>query len=134
MPDHYIFRMLYSRGVSLDKLGIPQDIAIRVNLASAGVWWLTFSFFTWARLHPRHARKPLPAGETYTSVGFRQLRQTMREIGRFPETLKFLGRFLDGYVLSLDAIFFRLQHDGGGDGHPWGDSDSFLYLHGSNTR
>src|SRR5512142_2155018 len=93
-----------------DKLGIPTELAIRVNLASAGVWWLTFSFFTWARLHPRHARKPLPAGETYTSVGFRQLRQTMREIGRFPETLKFLFAYFlynDGIqtVISVSSTF-----------------------------
>ena len=24
-PDHYIFRMLYSQGVSLDSLGVPQS-------------------------------------------------------------------------------------------------------------
>src|SRR5512140_801053 len=51
------------------KLGIPAALAIRINLASAGIWWLTFSFFTWARLHPRHARRSLPAGETFASVG-----------------------------------------------------------------
>ncbi len=93
-----------------DKLGIPTELAIRVNLASAGVWWLTFSFFTWARLHPRHARKPLPAGESYTSVGFKQLGQTMREIRRFPETLKFLGAYFlynDGIqtVISVSSTF-----------------------------
>lgn len=93
-----------------DKLGIPTELAIRVNLASAGVWWLTFSFFTWARLHPRHARKPLPAGETYTSVGFKQLGQTMREIRQFPETLKFLGAYFlynDGIqtVISVSSTF-----------------------------
>src|SRR5512140_2431950 len=93
-----------------NKLGIPTELAIRVNLASAGIWWLTFSFFTWARLHPRHARKPLPAGETYTSVGFKQLRQTVREIRHFPETLKFLGAFFlynDGIqtVISVSSTF-----------------------------
>ncbi len=93
-----------------DKLGIPTELAIRVNLASAGIWWLTFSFFTWARLHARHARKPLPSGETYTSVGFKQLRQTMREIGHFPETLKFLFAYFlynDGIqtVISVSSTF-----------------------------
>ena len=37
-----------------DRLGIPTELAIRINLASAGIWWLTFSFFTWVRLQPRH--------------------------------------------------------------------------------
>ena len=30
-------------------------LAVRINLASAGVWWLGWSFLTWARLRPRHA-------------------------------------------------------------------------------
>jgi len=83
-----------------DKLGLPTELAIRINLASAGVWWLTFSFFTWARLHPRHARRPLPSGETYSTIGFKQLGQTIREIRQFPETLKFLG----AYFLYNDGI------------------------------
>ncbi len=83
-----------------DQLGIPSELAIRINLASAGVWWLTFSFFTWARLRPRHARRPLPRGETYASAGFKQLWGTIKEVRRFPETLKFLG----AYFLYNDGI------------------------------
>ncbi len=93
-----------------DRLGLPTDLAIRINLASAGVWWLTFAFFTWARLRPRHARRPLPTGETYTSIGFKQLGQTMREVRHFPETLKFLGAYFlynDGIqtVISVSSTF-----------------------------
>jgi UMF1 family MFS transporter len=92
------------------KLGVPTELAIRINLASAGVWWLTFSFFTWQRLRPRHARRPLPLSETYVSVGFKQLVQTIREIRRFPETLKFLGAFFlynDGIqtVIAVSSTF-----------------------------
>ncbi len=83
-----------------DRFGLPAELAIRINLASAGIWWLTFAFFTWARLHPRHARRSLPVGETYTSIGFKQLGQTIREVRRFPETLKFLG----AYFLYNDGI------------------------------
>lgn len=93
-----------------DKLGIPTGLAIRLNLASAGVWWLGFSFFTWARLHPRHARRPLPTGETYTSIGFKQLGRTIQEVRHFPETLKFLGSFFlynDGIqtVIAVSSTF-----------------------------
>ncbi len=92
------------------KLGVPDGLAVRVNLASAGVWWLTFSFFTWERLRPRHARRSLPAGETYASAGFKQLWRTVREIGHFPETLKFLGAYFlynDGIqtVISVSSTF-----------------------------
>ncbi len=92
------------------QLGVPTGLAIRINLASAGIWWLSFSFFTWARLHPRHARRALPAGETFASIGFKQLRQTIREIRHFPETLKFLGAFFlynDGIqtVIAVSSTF-----------------------------
>ena len=83
-----------------DKIGIPTDLAVRINLASAGIWWLTFSFFTWARLRQRQAAKQLPEGETYVRVGFKQLWSTIREIKNFPETLKFLG----AYFLYNDGI------------------------------
>ncbi len=83
-----------------ERLGVPTGLAIRINLASAGIWWLSFSFFTWLRLRPRHARRQLPSGETYTSVGFKQLWSTIRQLKNFPETLKFLG----AYFLYNDGI------------------------------
>ncbi|MDO9302690.1 MAG: MFS transporter, partial [Anaerolineales bacterium] len=83
-----------------DKLGIPGDLAVRINLASAGIWWIGFSFFTWARVRPRHAVHVLPKGETYVSVGFKQLWHTLREVKNFPETLKYLL----AYFLYNDGI------------------------------
>jgi UMF1 family MFS transporter len=83
-----------------DKVGIPTDLAIRINLASAGVWWLSFSFFTWQRLHPRHAAKKLPSRASYLSVGFKQLIGTIKEMRNFPET----ARFLLAYFLYNDGI------------------------------
>ena len=83
-----------------DKLGVPQPLAIRINLASAGIWWLSFSFFTWVRLRARHAVKQLPKGETYARVGFRQLWSTVKEMKNFPETLKYLL----AYFLYNDGI------------------------------
>jgi UMF1 family MFS transporter len=93
-----------------EKIGIPKDLAVRINLASAGLWWLGFSFFTWARLRKRHAVHPLPAGETYVSVGFKQLWSTLRQIRNFPETLKFLLAYFlynDGIqtVIAVSATF-----------------------------
>jgi len=56
-----------------DKLGLSSALVARISLASAGVWWLGFSLFTFTRLRPRHAIRPLPQGETYFSIGFKQL-------------------------------------------------------------
>ena len=83
-----------------EDIGVPGDLAVRINLASAGLWWLGFSFITWARLRPRHAARPLPPGETYVSVGFKQLGKTFREMKNFPETLKYLL----AYFLYNDGI------------------------------
>ena len=73
-----------------DKIGVPGDLAVRINLASAGIWWLGFSFITWTRLRARRAARALPAKETYASIGFKQLRKTLSEVNHFPETLNFL--------------------------------------------
>ncbi|MFZ5886220.1 MAG: MFS transporter [Chloroflexota bacterium] len=83
-----------------ENLGVPGDLAVRINLASAGVWWLGFSFLTWTRLRPRHAARALPPGETYVSIGFKQLSKTFREVKHFPETIKYLV----AYFLYNDGI------------------------------
>ena len=83
-----------------EDLGVPGDLAVRINLASAGIWWMGFSFLTWSRLRPRHAARPLPSGQTYLSIGFKQLGNTFREIKHFPETLKYLL----AYFLYNDGI------------------------------
>jgi MFS transporter, UMF1 family len=90
-----------------ETLGVPTGLAVRINLASAGVWWLGWSLITWARLR---ARRALPEGATYASIGFRQLGQTLRELRHFPETLKFLLAYFlynDGIqtVIAVAATF-----------------------------
>ena len=93
-----------------ERLGVPTGLAIRINLTSAGLWWLGFSFITWARLRPRHAARKLPAGETYLSIGFKQLGHTLKDIKNFPETLKYLLAYFlynDGIqtVIAVSATF-----------------------------
>lgn len=93
-----------------EDLGVPEELAVRINLASAGIWWLGFSFLTWSRLRPRHAARQLPAGENYASIGFKQLRKTFSEVKHFPETLKFLLAYFlynDGIqtVIAVASIF-----------------------------
>ncbi len=56
-----------------DSLGLSGAMVARISLASAGVWWLGFSMVTFKLLRSRHTAKPLPAGETYLTIGFSQL-------------------------------------------------------------
>jgi len=93
-----------------ESLGVATDLAVRINLASAGIWWLGWSFFTWARLPRMRAHRPLPQNQTYLSVGFKQLRSTLRDLKHFPETLKFLLAYFlynDGIqtVIAVAATF-----------------------------
>ncbi|MBI4671300.1 MAG: MFS transporter [Chloroflexi bacterium] len=81
-------------------LGISEGMAVRISLASAGVWWLLFSQITFRTLRPRHAVRQIPPGETLFSIGFKQLGNTFRQIRQFPETV----RFLIGYLIYNDGI------------------------------
>jgi len=104
-----------------ESLGVPTGLAVRINLASSGLWWLGFSLFTWTRLQSRHSHRELPAGENYISIGFRQLSSTLREIGHYPETLKYLLAYFlynDGIqtILSVSATFAAAPVINGGVG------------------
>jgi MFS transporter, UMF1 family len=93
-----------------DLLGVPGDLAIRINMASAGIWWVGFAFITWTRLRSRKAQRALPKGDNYISIGFKQLGHTLRDIRKYPETLKYLLAYFlynDGIqtVISQAAVF-----------------------------
>ena len=60
-----------------DTFGISEELSVRINLASAGVWWLAFSTVTWQRLRTRHAAHEIPPGENLFSIAFKQLSKTM---------------------------------------------------------
>jgi len=60
-----------------ENIGISESLAVRINLASAGIWWLGFSAVTWKRLHSRHAARAMPEGENIFTIAFKQLSETM---------------------------------------------------------
>ena len=60
-----------------ESFGISESMSVRINLASAGVWWLAFSTVTWRRLRSRHAAHEIPPGENLLTVAFKQLSKTM---------------------------------------------------------
>ena len=85
-------------------LGLTTGEAVRICLATAGLWWGAFTVFTVSRLRNRPVREARPRS------GFRQLATTMREMRAFPLTLWFLGAYLlfnDGVqtVISLSATY-----------------------------
>jgi UMF1 family MFS transporter len=92
------------------KLGLDGALAARISLASAGVWWLVFGYFAIKGLHERGAQRELPAGDSYLTIGFKQLGHTLREIRRYPMTIRYLIAYLlynDGIqtVIVVSALF-----------------------------
>ncbi|AQZ64041.1 putative transporter [[Actinomadura] parvosata subsp. kistnae] len=93
-----------------ESLGLTQGMAVRICMASAALWWATFTIIPLLRLRNR----PVPAHESTAlrSVGgsFRQLGRTLAELRRYPLTLLFLIAYLvynDGVqtVIGNSAAF-----------------------------
>jgi UMF1 family MFS transporter len=93
-----------------ETLGLESGLVVRLNLASAGVWWLLFSQITFRTLRPRHPARQLPTGENYLTVGFKQLRRTLGEVKHFPHTVRYLIAYLiynDGIqtVIAVSSVY-----------------------------
>ena len=69
-------------------------MAVRISLGSAGVWWAVFTIPTLLTLRNR-----TPKLQAERAV-FGQLRHTLADIRRYPQTM----RFLIAYLLYNDAI------------------------------
>jgi UMF1 family MFS transporter len=96
------------------RFGISTGLAVRLSLLSAGLWWAGFSLITFARLKARGAARQLPAGKTYLTIAFSELADTFRELGRLPNTLRYLVGYLfynDGIqtVLGLASVFLAQE-------------------------
>ena len=76
------------------------NLAVRISLLSAGLWWGGFAILTFTRLKVRGAARRLPRGKSYLSIGFSETFKTFRELGKLRHTL----RFLLAYLLYNDGI------------------------------
>ncbi|MEV7889193.1 MFS transporter [Streptomyces sp. NPDC002817] len=88
-----------------DSFGLSEGMAVRICLASAGLWWGAFTLVPLRRLQDRR----MPQKET-TTPGFRQLAATVRDMRRHPLTLSFLLAYLvynDGIqtVISQASVY-----------------------------
>lgn len=79
---------------SADKIGITKGMAVRVSMASAGVWWALFTLIPMAGLRNHGAQRALPPGQSMLAVGFRQFSHTLKGLRRYPRTLLFLAAYL----------------------------------------
>lgn len=91
-----------------DSFGVSESTAVRICLASAGVWWGAFTLVPLRRLRDR-AVAPSQASQA-SARGWRQLASTVRDMRRHPHTLSFLLAYLvynDGVqtVISQASVY-----------------------------
>lgn len=81
------------------RFGLTEGMAVRVSLASAGLWWALFTLVSLVGLRNRPPGRTRVSGEGL-GAGFRQLFETIREMRRYPQTLT----FLIAYLIYNDAV------------------------------
>lgn len=99
--------LLFSRA---SDLGLSQGQAVRISLASAGVWWALFTLVPMATLARRDTPRRPAAGASYLTAGFGKLGETLAKARRYPQAWLFLVAALlysDGIqtVIALASQF-----------------------------
>ncbi|MGW0947465.1 MFS transporter [Streptomyces sp. NPDC002623] len=93
-----------------DSFGVSESTAVRICLASAGLWWGGFTLVPLLRLRDRPTAARTERKEGATAPGLRQLAATVRDMRRHPLTLAFLLAYLvynDGIqtVISQASVY-----------------------------
>ena len=79
--------------------GCLKDLAVRISLASAGLWWGLFTLVPLFGLKNRPPARKRAPGESLSN-GFKQLVRTLRDMRQYPQTLT----FLIAYLIYNDAV------------------------------
>ncbi|MFI8293227.1 MFS transporter [Streptomyces sp. NPDC085614] len=93
-----------------ESFGISEGTAVRICLASAGLWWGAFTLVPLRRLRDRRTPPDAEGRVGGVGGGWRQLMATLRDMRRHPLTLSFLLAYLiynDGVqtVISQASVF-----------------------------
>ncbi|MEV6315754.1 MFS transporter [Streptomyces sp. NPDC051776] len=92
-----------------ESFGVSEGTAVRICLASAGLWWGAFAIVPLRRLRDRSVARTGGEGASLGG-GWRQLVATLRDMRRYPLTLMFLLAYLvynDGVqtVISQASVY-----------------------------
>ena len=83
-----------------ENLGISTGTAVRICFVAASLWWGVFAAVTFYLLKTRGVIKEVPQNKTLITVGFGELRETLKELWR----LRYTMRFLIAYLFYNDGI------------------------------
>ena len=75
-------------------VGLDKELAVRVSLLSAALWWAGFTIIPVVRLRDRPARNVVPEPGGLLQRSFGQLFTTLRQMRHYPMTSTFLVAFL----------------------------------------
>ena len=96
-----------------ESFGVTQAEAVRISLMSAGIWWALFTIVTVRGL--RTLNRPIGSvGSAAFTDGFKELKTTIKDVRKYPETLKFLIAYLfynDGIqtVIAISGTYAILE-------------------------
>ncbi|MFE2877938.1 MFS transporter [Streptomyces roseus] len=98
---------------SHESFGVSKDAAVRICLASAGLWWGAFTIIPLRRLRDRAVVRA-GAGHAAAGSGWKQLVATLKDMRRHPLTLSFLLAYLvynDGIqtVISQASVYGKQE-------------------------
>ena len=77
-----------------DTFGLDKEMAVRISLLSAALWWAAFTVIPVLRLRDREPRGEVAEDGTLWERSFGQLFTTLREMRQYPMTLTFLLAYL----------------------------------------
>jgi UMF1 family MFS transporter len=80
--------------IQYEALGLTEGQAVRICLASAGIWWAGFTVVSVTLLRNRRPKEVVDRRVGAVTGSFRQLGATLRDLRRYPLTLWFLGAYL----------------------------------------
>jgi UMF1 family MFS transporter len=81
--------------VTIKPFGLSTEVAVRISLLSAALWWAYFTLIPYRGIKDRAPTGVAPAeGVTLLQRSFGQLYRTLKELRRYPQTLLFLVAYL----------------------------------------
>lgn len=84
---------------------IKGTLVVRLSLVFTAVFFALSAIPTFRWIKERAVANPLPAGETYLSLAFSRLLETLKALGNYRDFLQFIIAFLiynDGILMALD--------------------------------
>lgn len=100
--------------VQAPQLGLSIEMAVRLSLLSAGIWWGGFALITFRRLKQRSPARARPADLSLPAIAVVGLAETWTQLRHLPLTLRYLvsyAAFNDGVqpVIAIASVFLAQE-------------------------